>query len=61
MIIVHILTMISESLILKPTCFYLYILMVACDESMILCLCICKLIFGILFFERTLNMSTFFN
>ena len=42
-IIVHVLTMISESLILKPTCFYLYVLMVACYELMILCLCICKL------------------
>ena len=45
MIIVHILTMISESLILKPTCFYLYVLMVACYELMILCLYICKLLF----------------
>ena len=32
MIIVHILRMITESLILKPTCFYLYVLMVACHE-----------------------------
>ena len=56
MIIVHILTMISESLILKPTYFYLYVLMVASYELLILCLCICKLISCILFLERTLTM-----
>ena len=55
--IVHILTMKTESRILKPKCFFVYVLMVECYELMILCVCICKLISCFLFLDGTLTIS----